>query len=112
MSKDPKFIALLSSNLDVESIANWRLLATKFGIERQISNQCGLYGAGPTENMFLYIQTDEKLRCLTMGELRKHFCDMGRMKLVSFLEKSGFKGEHLLRLTRSIVLKKLLKSLM
>lgn len=104
MSKDPKFIALLSSKLDVESIANWKRLATNFGVERQISNQFGLHGAGPTEALFLYIQTDEKLRRLTMGELRKHFCDMGRKKLVSLLEKSGFKGEHLLGFTRSLVL--------
>ena len=108
MSKNPKFIDLLTSKLDVESIADWRLLATKFGIERQISNQFGLHGAGPTENLFLYIQTDEKLRCLTMGELHKYICDMGRNTLVNLLKKSGFKGEHLLRLTRSIVLKKLM----
>lgn len=104
MSKDPKFIDLLTSKLDVESIANWKRLATKFGVERQISNQFGLSGAGPTEALFLYIQTDEKLRRLTMGELRKHFSDMGRKKLVSLLEKSGFKGEHLLRFTRSLAL--------
>lgn len=104
MSKDPKFIDLLSSKFDVGSTANWTLLATKFGIERQISNQFGLYGAGPTENLFSYIQTDEKLRCLTMGELHKYICDMGRNTLVKVLENSGFKGEHLLRFTRSIVL--------
>lgn len=104
MSKDPKFIDLLSSKLDVESIANWKRLATNFGIERQISNQFGLHGAGPTEALFLYIQTDEKLRRLTMGELHTYIRDMGRNKLVSLLEKSGFKGEHLLRFTRSIVL--------
>lgn len=104
MSKDPKFTALLSSKLDEESIGNWKPLANNFGIEKEISNQFGLYGAGPTEALFLYIQTDEKLRCLTMGELHRYFCDMGRNKLVSLLEKSGFKGEHLFRFTRSIVL--------
>ena len=101
----PKFIALLSSKLDAEcrTIGNWKSLANEFGIKKQISDQFGVRGSGPTEALFSYIQTDRELRYLTMGQLHEHFCEMERNDLVVLLKKRGYKGEHLLTLTRSIV---------
>lgn len=68
--ENPKFVSLLSSKLDMESrtIGNWKSLANQFGIKKQVSDQFGLHGSGPTEALFLHIRTDETLRHLTMGD--------------------------------------------
>lgn len=90
--ENSKFVALLSSKLDMESrtIGNWKSLANQFGIKKQTSDQFGLHGSGPTEALFLHIRTDEKLRHLTMGQLLKHFREMERNDLVGLLKKFHF----------------------
>lgn len=89
--------------MESRTIGNWKSLANQFGIKKQISDQFGLRGSGPTEALFSYIQTDGELRHLTMGQLRKYFCEMERNDLVVLLKKFGFEGEHFLTFTRSIV---------
>ena len=88
----PRFIKLLSPNLDMESrtIGNWRSLATEFGIRKQKTEQFGLRGSGPTGALFVYIQTAKG--DLTMGQLHKHFEEMERKDLVNLLDKQGIEG--------------------
>ena len=85
------------------NIGNWKSLANQFGIKKQISDQFGFHGSGPTEALFLHIRTDEKLRHLTMGQLLEHFREMERNDLVGVLKKFHFVGEHLLTFMTSIV---------
>ena len=94
MSGYPAFIALLSPKLDIESrtIGNWRALATQFGIRKQMTEQFGLRGSGPTGALFSYMRATEGTRDLKMGELRKHFKEMGRNDLVNLLKKYKFEG--------------------
>ena len=94
MSGRPKFIALLSPKLDIESrtIGNWKSLATQFGIRKQKIEQFGLRGSGPTGALFLHMRTTEGLRDLTMGQLRGHFQAVERKDLVNLLEKQNFEG--------------------
>ena len=94
MSGHPAFIALLSPKLDIESrtIGNWRSLATQFGIRKQMTEQFGLRGSGPTGALFTYMGATEGVRDLKMGELRQHFKGMGRNDLVNLLKKDNFEG--------------------
>ena len=94
MSGHPAFISLLSPKLDIESrtIGNWRSLATQFGIRKQMTEQFGLRGSGPTGALFSYMRAAKGVHDLTMGELRKHFKAMGRNDLVNLLKKYNYEG--------------------
>lgn len=85
---------MLSSKLDTESrtIGNWKSLATHFGIRKQVTEQFGSRGSGPTAALFQHMSTADGLKDLTMGELRRHFAEMERKDLVNILKKHNFEG--------------------
>lgn len=91
----PKFIAMLSSMLDKDSrskIGNWKSLATQFGIRKQMTEQFGLRGLGPTAALFERMSTAAGLKDLTMSELRDHFVAMERKDLINILRKHNCEG--------------------
>ena len=94
ISGEPKFIAMLSSKLDKDSrtIGNWKSLATQFGIRKQMTEQFGLRGLGPTAALFEHMSTAAGLKDLTMSELHDHFVAMERKDLVNILKKHECKG--------------------
>ena len=94
ISGEPKFIAMLSSKLDKDSrtIGNWKSLATQFGIRKQMTEQFGLRGLGPTAALFEHMSTADGLKDLTMSELREHFVAMERKDLINILKRHKFEG--------------------
>ncbi|CAH3024571.1 unnamed protein product [Porites evermanni] len=94
ISGRPKFIVMLSSKLDTESrtIGNWKSLATHFGIRKQVTEQFGSRGSGPTAALFQHMSTADGLKDLTMGELRSHFVKMERKDIVNILKKHKCEG--------------------
>ena len=94
ISGEPKFIAMLSSKLDKDSrtIGNWKSLATQFGIRKQMTEQFGLRGLGPTAALFEHMSTADGLKDLTMSELREHFDAMERKDLINILKRHKFEG--------------------
>lgn len=85
---------MLSSKLDTESrtIGNWKSLATLFGIRKQVTEQFGSRGSGPTVALFQHMSTADGLKDLTMGELRSHFVKMERKDIVNILTKHKCEG--------------------
>ena len=85
---------MLSSKLDTESrtIGNWKSLATLFGIRKQVTEQFGSRGSGPTVALFQHMSTVDGLKDLTMGELRSHFVKMERKDIVNILKKHKCEG--------------------
>ena len=85
---------MLSSKLDTESrtIGNWKSLATLFGIRKQVTEQFGSRGSGPTAALFQHMSTADGLKDLTMGELRSHFVKMERKDIINILTKHKCKG--------------------
>lgn len=86
VSRDGKFIGMLSSMLDTE-MNGWKLLASKLGIKPEISAQFGLRDPGPTAKLFFYMSTTDGLKDLTVGELRNHFKAMEQEALANILEE-------------------------
>ena len=101
ISRDGKFIGILSSMLDTE-MNGWKSLALHFEIIQETTVQFGLPGPGPTAELFSYMSTTDSLKDLTVGELRKHFEAMQQQKLVNILPKD--KGlcfnSHIINLSR------------
>lgn len=85
---------MLSSKLDTESrtIGNWKSLATLFGIRKQVTEQFGSRGSGPTAALFQHMSTADGLKDLTMGELRSHFVKMERKDIINILTKHKCEG--------------------